>query len=179
MITKIRTVLAGMVVALSMPLMSNAATITDMDEFLELGAVIDSFASASLSEVPSPTGLTTSIVGNNLLSGTNFAASDNGGGFSILYGPLPPLAGTETERFATTGIFEVLFEVAAPSALAPSGLFLLEFLYVPPPVALPGIPLVGTATIYQVNEIPLPAGLPLVLTAFGVLWGVRRLRRAT
>ena len=56
MITKIRTVLAGMVVALSMPLMSNAATITDMDEFLELGAVIDSFASASLSEVPSPTG---------------------------------------------------------------------------------------------------------------------------
>ena len=174
MITRMKTALAGLVLALTVPTVSNAATITDNDAFLELGSVIDTFATASLTAVPSPTGITTSIVGQNLLAGTSFAASDNSGAFSIVYSALPPLAGTELDSFSDAGVVEILFESAAPSPLAPGGLFLLEFVYVPFTAPLPGAPLLGSATLYQVSQIPLPAGLPLVITAFGGLWLVRR-----
>lgn len=163
--------------AISLGGMASAATITDNDPTLTLGAQIDSFAGAqfvlagpsiSAVRVNAPPVPPTAIA----LSGTPFSLlySDPGAGTTI--------AGVQTAVASAPGVLEVLFDVVDPLTQVSLGeLVLAEFSFIVPPVPLPF--LTGTLTLFEVDReplevIPLPAGLPLLLSG---LAGIALLRR--
>ena len=156
---------------------ASAATITDNDDTIELGNVIEAFNSALFVVIPGPFGVTTSISGTNpgLPVSSNFSAVQTGmGPFTLSYTDTDlsvpvDIIGASTQIFQDATRFEALFTTG------PSEQVLLEFLF--------ASPISGSATLFEVNTvntnvIPLPAGLPLLLAGIGGFAWLRRKQSA-
>ncbi|GFE50820.1 hypothetical protein So717_25730 [Roseobacter cerasinus] len=165
--------------AISLGGMASAATITDNDPTLTLGAQIDSFAGAQFVPigpsiiVPPQLPLPPKTL---LLAGTPF---------SLFYADPASnteIAGTQITMAEGPGFLEVLFDVVDPDTVVPTGeLVLAEFIFDAPTGTLP--PIIGTLTLFEVDReavdvIPLPAGLPLLLTGLAGIALLRRRNRA-
>ena len=165
--------------AISLGGMASAATITDTDPTLTLGVQIDSFAGAQFAlGVPSTTAFRL-----NLPPLPPTAIAITGDPAALLYSdPTSGLtiAGLQNTVASGAGVLEFLFDVVTPGSVVRTGdLVLAEFSFTAPPVQLPFV--TGTLTLFEVDRapvevIPLPAGLPLLLTGLAGIAVLRRRR---